>query len=91
MQEPQISSAPKKKKSKHRGESSNPTPSGLPADFFDSGVKKKFYPKGEEPVYEASDEEVDLPMVVEEEKGGGPKVDIDKIVPAPPSNLPAGE
>jgi len=54
-------------------------------------VKKKFYPKGEEPVYDASDDEGDLPVAMEEEKAAGPKVDIDKIVSATPSNLPAGE
>ena len=41
-----------------------PSVSGVPADFFDAGVKKKFYPKGEEPMYESSDEE-DAPPILE--------------------------
>ena len=66
--------------------------SGLPADFFDTGVKKKFYPKGEEPMYDLSDDEADLPIAVPvvPSTNGAPKIVIDKIIPAPAAALPAG-
>ncbi len=69
-------------------------PSGLPADFFDTGVKKKFYGKGDEPMYDLSDEE-DLPPIEEatDQTNGRPKIVIDKIIPAAPApaGLPSGE
>lgn len=91
-----ISEAPprtKKRKSKHRVESSTPapTPSGLPADFFDTGVKKKFYPKGEEPLYDLSSDEDEGMDVAETTPivGATPTIDIDRVIPAS-SSLPSG-
>ena len=82
------SGPPPKKKSKKKTASATPapTPSGLPANFFDAGVSKKFYPQGEEPYYIESDSD----------EGEGPAEQ--KTTPttkggaaaAMPSGLPAG-
>ena len=84
----ETSSGPPKKKSKKKAISATPapTPSGLPANFFDSGVSKKFHPHGEEWYYVESDSE-------EEEGPTEPKdTPTTKEVAAapPPSGLPKG-
>ncbi len=81
--------APPKKKSKRKAISATPapTPSGLPTNFFDSGVAKKFYPRGEEPYYKESDSDGEEGGPAEPEATPTTK---EVAATAPPSGLPAG-
>jgi hypothetical protein len=78
----------RKKSKRHNVPSATPasTKSGLPANFFDSGVNKKFHPHGEEVFYESSESEGE--EEVRQTGKSAPSKGVATV--AQPSNLPAG-